>query len=45
MVRYARPDPQYTQDIFCIDGKVLISADDGDADFDETDNIYIARYF
>lgn len=39
---HLRPDPQYTQGIFCIDGKVLISADDGDADFDETDNIYIA---
>lgn len=39
---HLRPDPQYTQGIFCINGKMLISADDGDADFDETDNIYIA---
>ncbi|MDR3258563.1 MAG: hypothetical protein LBT51_02965 [Fusobacteriaceae bacterium] len=39
---HLRPDPQYTQGIFIIDGKVLISADDGDADFDESDNIYIA---
>lgn len=38
---HLRPDPQYTQGIFCIDGKILISADDGDADFDESDNIYI----
>lgn len=39
---HLRPDPQYTQGIFCINGKVLISADDGDANFDESDNIYIA---
>lgn len=38
---HLRPDPQYTQGIFCIDGKMLISADDGDADFDESDNVYI----
>lgn len=38
---HLRPDPQYTQGIFCINGKMLISADDGDADFDESDNIYI----
>ena len=38
---HLRPDPQYTQGIFAIDGKMLISADDGDADFDEADNIYI----
>ncbi|MDP0505998.1 MAG: hypothetical protein Q7K47_02100 [Fusobacterium sp. JB019] len=38
---HLRPDPQYTQGIFCVDGKVLISADDGDADYDESDNIYI----
>lgn len=39
---HLRPDPQYTQGIFYIDGKILISADDGDADFEESDNIYIA---
>lgn len=39
---HLRPDPQYTQGIFCINGKMLISADDGDADFHESDNIYIA---
>ncbi|MBQ3437245.1 MAG: hypothetical protein IJG31_01845 [Fusobacterium sp.] len=38
---HLRPDPQYVQGIYCIDGKILITADDGDADFDETDNIYI----
>ncbi|MDR3285954.1 MAG: hypothetical protein LBT27_00750 [Prevotellaceae bacterium] len=38
---HLRPDPQYVQGIFCINNKILISADDGDADFDETDNIYI----
>lgn len=38
---HLRPDPQYTQGIFYIDGKILITADDGDADFDETDNIYV----
>lgn len=38
---HLRPDPQYVQGIFAIDGKILISADDGDADYDESDNIYI----
>ena len=38
---HLRPDPQYTQGIYCIDGKMLISADDGDADFHESDNIYV----
>lgn len=38
---HLRPDPQYVQGVFYIDGKILISADDGDADFDETDNIYV----
>jgi hypothetical protein len=40
---HLRPDPQYVQGIFCVDDKILISADDGDADFDETDNIYICN--
>lgn len=39
---HLRPVPQYQQGLFCVDGKILISADDGDADFHETDNIYIA---
>ncbi len=38
---HLRPDPQYVQGIFAIDGKILISADDGDADYDEADNIYM----
>lgn len=39
---HLRPVPQYQQGIFYCDGKMLISADDGDADYHETDNIYIA---
>lgn len=39
---HLRPIPQYQQGIFCVDGKVLITADDGDADYHESDNIYIA---
>lgn len=39
---HLRPVPQYQQGVFYADGKILISADDGDADFHETDNIYIA---
>lgn len=38
---HLRPTPQRQQGIYYIDGKLLISADDGDADFHETDNIYI----
>lgn len=38
---HLRPDPQYAQGIFHIDGKILISADDGDADHHESDNIYV----
>lgn len=38
---HVRPAPQYQQGVFYSDGKILISADDGDADFHETDNIYI----
>lgn len=38
---HLRPDPQYVQGVFYIDGKILITADDGDADFDESDNIYV----
>lgn len=39
---HLRPAPQYQQGVFYADGKILISADDGDADFHETDNIYVA---
>ena len=39
---HLQPVPQYQQGIFYADGKVLITADDGDADFHETDHIYIA---
>lgn len=39
---HLRPVPQYQQGIFYANGKILISADDGDADLHETDNIYIA---
>lgn len=38
---HLRPVPQYQQGIFYSNGKMLISADDGDADFHETDNIYV----
>lgn len=38
---HLRPVPQHQQGIFYADGKLLISADDGDADLHETDNIYV----
>lgn len=38
---HLRPVPQHQQGIFYIDGKILISADDGDADLHENDNLYI----
>lgn len=38
---HLRPSPQYQQGVYYVDGKILISADDGDADDHETDNIYI----
>lgn len=38
---HLRPVPQYQQGIFYVDGKILISADDGDADLHETDNLYV----
>lgn len=37
-----RPVPQWQQGIFMVDGRMLISADDGDADSDEADMLYIA---
>ncbi|MGM5630221.1 hypothetical protein O2K51_04905 [Apibacter raozihei] len=39
---HLQPSPQWQQGIYYIDGKVLITADDGDADLNEPDNIYIA---
>lgn len=39
---HLRPVPQWQQGIFMADGRMLISADDGDADLDEPDNLYIA---
>lgn len=38
---HLRPAPQYQQGVFYADGEILISADDGDADFHETDNLYV----
>lgn len=38
---HIRPVPQWQQGVFYVDGKILITADDGDADFNETDNIYV----
>lgn len=37
-----RPCPYWTQGICIADGKMLISADDGDASFGIADNIYVA---
>ena len=39
---HLRPVPQWQQGIFMVDGRMLISADDGDADLDEPDNLYVA---
>ncbi len=39
---HLRPVPQWQQGIFMVDGRMLISADDGDADLDEPDNLHIA---
>lgn len=39
---HLRPVPQSQQGIFLVDGRMLISADDGDADLDEPDNLYVA---
>lgn len=39
---YLRPMLQRQQGVFYVDGKILITADDGNADFHETDNIYLA---
>ena len=39
---HLRPVPQWQQGIFMADGLMLISADDGDADLGEPDNLYVA---
>ena len=39
---HLRPVPQWQQGIFMSGGRMLISADDGDADLGEPDNLYIA---
>ncbi|MEG1585458.1 MAG: hypothetical protein RR346_01135 [Bacteroidales bacterium] len=39
---HLQPVPQYQQGIFYVNGHVLITADDGDADLHETDHIYAA---
>lgn len=39
---HLRPVPQWQQGIFMVQGRMLISADDGDADLDEPDNLHIA---
>lgn len=39
---HLQPSPQWQQGIYFIDGKILLTADDGDADLNEPDNIYIA---
>lgn len=39
---HLQPVPQWQQGIYFVDGKVLITADDGDSDLNEPDNIYIA---
>lgn len=39
---HLRPVPQWQQGIFMAEGRMLLSADDGDADLDEADNLYVA---
>ena len=39
---HLQPSPQWQQGVYFVDGKLLITADDGDADLNEPDNIYIA---
>ena len=39
---HLRPVPQWQQGIFMLGGRMLLSADDGDADLDEADNLYVA---
>ena len=39
------PEPILQQGIYCMKGKMIISCDDGDADKDEPDNLYIADMY
>jgi hypothetical protein len=39
---HLQPSPQWQQGVYHVDGKLLITADDGDSDIPEPDNIYIA---
>lgn len=38
---HLQPSPQWQQGVYFVDGKILITADDGDSDLNEPDNIYI----
>lgn len=38
---HLQPSPQWQQGVYYVDGKMLITSDDGDADLNEPDNIYI----
>lgn len=38
---HLRPVPQWQQGIFMLDGRILMTADDGDADLGEPDTIYV----
>ncbi|WP_185145378.1 hypothetical protein [Apibacter muscae] len=40
---HLQPSPQWQQGVYYIDGKILITSDDGDSDLNEPDNIYIAN--
>ncbi len=39
---HLQPSPQWQQGVYYVNGKLLITADDGDADLNEPDNVYIA---
>ena len=39
------PEPVLQQGIYCMKGKMIISCDDGDAEKDEPDNLYIADMY
>lgn len=39
---HLQPSPQWQQGVYHIDGKLLITSDDGDSDIPEADNVYIA---
>lgn len=42
---HLRPAPRLQQGISYLDGKMLISADDGDADYGEADHIYVCDLY